>query len=399
MSTELIRSITTRGGKFTVFCASSNVSPRTYSPWEDEKASELLKTKGLAAALKRYGANLWNGYYKITGTQKTCAALKYAYETLARDEDLRGFLDDETAGGFIAGMAASCLENTPWDVEEEMNKLQALRSDFQAVMEMGKSNVRAFQFASDVIQSMQPYALTYTKAYADSASFEIPKRFNDDYIVVTEALLRNGCLYRQLPEKMKADKDIIRLAFMEDLTLEDGTIRRFHEHLPDLLPEEQQKNVELLEELLIICPSLHADRLQILFEDYHLACVQVRHNRWVEGRMDRFPKVFLEQKVFQLEKERGDELRTLRQKEREEKQRRLAEQREERAKQPKMKVFNVTICCTACYNGSIEVPESYSREEALEYARDLLPDIPLGELEYIPNSDELDDENCDFEED
>ena len=64
-----------------------------------------------------------------------------------------------------------------------------------------------------------------------------------------------------------------------------------------------------------------------------------------------------------------------------------------------MKKLNVTIICKACYNGVIEVPDGMTLEEAIEFARQNLDSIPLGELEYIPCSDELDEENCDFEDD
>jgi len=64
-----------------------------------------------------------------------------------------------------------------------------------------------------------------------------------------------------------------------------------------------------------------------------------------------------------------------------------------------MKKLNVTIICKACYNGVIEVPDGMTLEEAIEFAKQNLDTIPLGELEYIPCSDELDEENCDFEDD
>lgn len=47
---------------------------------------------------------------------------------------------------------------------------------------------------------------------------------------------------------------------------------------------------------------------------------------------------------------------------------------------------------------SIEVPDGMALEEAVDYAKDHLDEIPCGELEYISDSDELDEENCDFEE-
>ena len=60
------------------------------------------------------------------------------------------------------------------------------------------------------------------------------------------------------------------------------------------------------------------------------------------------------------------------------------------------KTLNVTVLCQAYYKNSIEVPDNLSREEALDYAREHLEDIPLGVLEYVTDSDQLDEENCDF---
>lgn len=62
------------------------------------------------------------------------------------------------------------------------------------------------------------------------------------------------------------------------------------------------------------------------------------------------------------------------------------------------KTLNVSILCQAHYNSSIEVPDELSREEALDYAREHLEDIPLGILEYVTDSDQLDEGNCDFAE-
>ena len=62
-----------------------------------------------------------------------------------------------------------------------------------------------------------------------------------------------------------------------------------------------------------------------------------------------------------------------------------------------MKRLNVTVQCVAVYNSSIEVPEEMTFEEAIEYAKNHLDEIPLGELEYVSDSDTLDEENCDFD--
>lgn len=62
------------------------------------------------------------------------------------------------------------------------------------------------------------------------------------------------------------------------------------------------------------------------------------------------------------------------------------------------KTFNVTVCCMAYYNSSIEVPADFTREQALEYAKEHIDTIPIkSELEYVSDSDELDEDNCDFD--
>lgn len=63
------------------------------------------------------------------------------------------------------------------------------------------------------------------------------------------------------------------------------------------------------------------------------------------------------------------------------------------------KRLNLTIQCTAVYNSSIEVPETMSFEEAIEYAKEHLEEAPLGELTYTRGSDTIDEENCDFDDD
>lgn len=62
-----------------------------------------------------------------------------------------------------------------------------------------------------------------------------------------------------------------------------------------------------------------------------------------------------------------------------------------------MKRLNVTVQCMAVYCSSIDVPDDLSFDEAIEYAKKHIDEIPCGELEYISDSDVLDEENCDFE--
>lgn len=61
------------------------------------------------------------------------------------------------------------------------------------------------------------------------------------------------------------------------------------------------------------------------------------------------------------------------------------------------KTFYLTVCCNAYYNSSVEVPDHFTREEALEYAKTHLEDVPIADgLEYVSGSDTLDEDNCDF---
>ena len=62
-----------------------------------------------------------------------------------------------------------------------------------------------------------------------------------------------------------------------------------------------------------------------------------------------------------------------------------------------MKKLYLTIQCMAVYNSSLDVPDYMSLEEAIEYAKQHLDEAPLGTLEYVRDSDTLDEENCGFE--
>lgn len=57
------------------------------------------------------------------------------------------------------------------------------------------------------------------------------------------------------------------------------------------------------------------------------------------------------------------------------------------------RTLNVRVYCRAYYDSEIEVPANMTIEEAFAYAKEHLPDISLTELEYIPDSDSLDEED------
>ena len=64
-----------------------------------------------------------------------------------------------------------------------------------------------------------------------------------------------------------------------------------------------------------------------------------------------------------------------------------------------MKKLNVTVQCIAIYTSEIEVPMDMTIEEAIKYAKEHIDEINIGELEYVSDSDEIDEENCSFDDD
>ena len=62
------------------------------------------------------------------------------------------------------------------------------------------------------------------------------------------------------------------------------------------------------------------------------------------------------------------------------------------------RTLDVIVMCQAYYNSSIKVPADLSLKEAIDYAKNHLEDIPQGTLDYVSDSDQLDEENCDFAE-
>lgn len=63
------------------------------------------------------------------------------------------------------------------------------------------------------------------------------------------------------------------------------------------------------------------------------------------------------------------------------------------------KKLHLTINCQAVYEGSMDVPIEMTFEDAITFARKNIESVPLGPLTYISGSDELDVDNCDFEDD
>lgn len=65
------------------------------------------------------------------------------------------------------------------------------------------------------------------------------------------------------------------------------------------------------------------------------------------------------------------------------------------------KKLELTMTCLCVYQSSIEVPAELSLEDAINYAKEHINEIPVGNIDgsnYISDSDRIDEENCNFAE-
>lgn len=64
-----------------------------------------------------------------------------------------------------------------------------------------------------------------------------------------------------------------------------------------------------------------------------------------------------------------------------------------------MKKFNVTYQYSVMGTVTIDVPEKMNIEEAIQYAKEHIDELPLPQdASYLEGSDIIDEENCDFDE-
>lgn len=60
-----------------------------------------------------------------------------------------------------------------------------------------------------------------------------------------------------------------------------------------------------------------------------------------------------------------------------------------------MKILACTVYCSASYQSSLQLPEEIKEiPEAIRYAEEHVNEIPLGTLQYIPDSDEISEMGC-----
>lgn len=292
MSYDIVRKIQITDDKVFLTSASSNVSPQEFETWECEYYSKMLKEQGKDAVMQSIAGNVWDGNYHLRHDSKVCQLLDMAFVELRTNENLACFLDTDTAAKYIADLTLYRLGDKDHPKKPQIADLERLRHGKYAVMDICKRNPMAFNYADEKIQSDRKLAREFIFNCAGLIMFQFPEKFKNDKNLAMLALIENGCIYRQLSPELQADKMITRLAFEESLP------RRFHEHLPDLVPANLRKDIPFMTSLLKHCPSMHVFRTPELLERRDFALMWVENGKWVLNDLNILPKRFLEDPQF-----------------------------------------------------------------------------------------------------
>ena len=293
MSYDIVRSIRISGDAVYFSAAPNNVYPRTFEKFEVPGYTEIYCKHGMKALLKEISKHVHNGNYHLSGGSKLTRLLEESHQKLLSRAPLNSFLDDDHAAEFMANVTVRRLEDpsisihSDW-VNKELDALDCLRYDKRAVMEICKKNPYAFHYAAGEISCDRDVAKQYIEQCSHMTLFAFPRYFNNDKELAMLALSQNGCTFRVLSESLRADKDIIRMAFAQNLA---G--REFFEHLPDLIPAETRADKELMRELVTICPALHVDRARDILTDFETAKVWASNGKWILGNLHAVPKEYL----------------------------------------------------------------------------------------------------------
>lgn len=287
MSHNIIRSITVgKDNKVYFNCASSNVFPRTFQRVEEPFYSNIYQQRGLRPLLAEIAKEVKQGNFVLKPGTKICDKLLNAYSILFNaSTPLMRFLDDDRAADFMAKTAYNSLTNQPSTVPNDLAALEKLRWDKEAVLEVCKKNPAAFGYAAEPIQKDRDTAMEYIKTFGNLLNSRIPSYFQNDRELVELLLQKNGARYHAIDfnSPLAYDKDLIRLAFQEDLP---G--RRFHEHLAHMLPPSILQDTPFMCELIQICPSMHVTTTHSLMANKDFVKAWFKHGNWIPNSLDGF---------------------------------------------------------------------------------------------------------------
>lgn len=269
MSHEIVKSISIKKDKVFLTSADSSLRPLHFHRWECEGLSEILREKGRVALLASIGEDIWSGNLHLRRGNKLCQLFLEARNAFPRDMHYTTF-DCKTAGSFLGQMVSALEKDPSSDLSVFVQRALEKRNDRDYILDAAmRTGHNYLNYASEDVQKDRAFALGVLRAGGGTAWFDYPQHFRDDKAFALEALKLNGCFYRQLSDGLKADKEIIRKAFAEEAD------KRYHEHLPDLIPPEVycsfnasthklEIDKSFILRLLDICPSMHMDRIPYL---------------------------------------------------------------------------------------------------------------------------------------
>ena len=300
MSYEIVKSIVLKDKEQQVWLnsADSSVRPLSFSSWECKGLSEIYQKEGREAVLARIGKDVWDGNLHLYQGNKMCKLFLAAREALPDGLSFMNF-DGQAAGKYLAKAVMKLEENPKADLTAEVEALLALRNDRAYILETAKRTGHNYLGFADV----REFALEVMRACGDRAWADYPAMYADDKEFAVEMLRLNGCHYRSLSERLKADREVIMEAFAEA----EG--KNFHEHLPDLIPVEALLSFDgdklcgidkgFVCELLEACPSMHMNRTPALLSYRDICLKWCEVGKWFPHSVKDVPEEFLQEQEFQ----------------------------------------------------------------------------------------------------
>lgn len=291
MSYSIVKKMEIVDGKVFATSAENNVSPRIFERYEVPRLSELYAEQGVKGILAWMAVTHRDGGCKYTGNDELSRTVKSVYRKLP--DSLKIFLDDQRLGKFVGEYGETRLQGKRFGLKKALEELDALRSNEDVVLEICKERPQAFQVAAEFLQKERSVVEKYIEQCADMIFFEMPDYYQDDRELIMQALRKNGCIYRQINERMRRDKEITLLAF--DSSLE----RRFVEHLPDLIPKDLRKEQEFVKKLLDVGTCIHVSRTPELVADKEAALIWIKRGKYVLADLYILKKEFFRDEEIQ----------------------------------------------------------------------------------------------------
>ena len=304
MSHEIVKSISVTKDKVFLTSADSSLRPLHFHRWECTSLSKVLNEQGREAVLALLGEDIWNGNLRLYQGNKLCKLFLEARSELPRKLHFSNY-DSKTAGMYLGKMVAK-LEKEPYaDLSSIVDEALTIRNDREYILNAAKRSGHNFlDYASEEVQKDRAFALEVLRAGAGAAWFRYPKQYQNDKAFALEALRLNGCVYRELSDELKADREIILAAF------EEREDRKSHEHLPDLIPLEaycqydaaaHKLNIDtsFICDLLDRCPSMHLNRDPALLMNREIVLKWVQVGRFFPSSVTDLPQDYLMDEAVQ----------------------------------------------------------------------------------------------------